>query len=62
MRMMTRCPKCRHQYDTNTIYGGCPYCLRRQLSRVPRCIREAEQDAHHSAVWDGIMKGAPAKQ
>lgn len=59
MKMMAACPRCQRQYDTNTIYGRCPYCLRRQLNRVPKHIREAEQDVRHSAVWNGIMKGAP---
>ena len=57
MRIMTKCPKCQRQYDTNTIYAGCPYCLRRQLARIPKHIREAEQAARDTAIWQGIVNG-----
>ena len=62
MKVITRCNECQRQYDTNTIYGGCPYCLRRQIMMVPKHIREAEQDAHHSAVWNSIMNSGAAGQ
>jgi Zn finger protein HypA/HybF involved in hydrogenase expression len=55
MKVMTTCPKCRREYDTNTIYGKCPYCLRRKLARIPKHIREAEEEALSKAAWDSIV-------
>lgn len=57
MKVMTTCPRCQREYDTNTIYEGCPHCLRRKLARIPKHIRGAEEEALSKAAWDSIANG-----
>jgi DNA-directed RNA polymerase subunit RPC12/RpoP len=57
MKVMTTCPKCQREYDTNTIYGACPYCLRRKLASIPKHIRDADDAARDKAAWDSIVNG-----
>ena len=50
MKNAVTCSKCRKAYDTNTQYGGCPYCLRKSIKpEAPKVVRDREQKA-----WNAI--------